>query len=70
MDQCMVDVTHISQVKVNDEVLLYGPGLPIEELAEKMGTINYEVSCMISPRVPKLYYWKKDFINMDKNLYS
>ncbi len=70
MDQCMIDVTHIPQVKVDDEVLLYGPELPIEELAEKMGTINYEVSCMISPRVPKLYYWKKDFINMDKNLYS
>lgn len=70
MDQCMVDVSHIPQVQVNDEVLLYGSELAIEEVAEKMGTINYEVSCMISPRVPKLYYWKKDFINMDKSLYT
>lgn len=56
MDQCMADVTHIPGVKAGDEVLLFGgEGLPVEEVAEKLGTINYEVVCMVSKRVPRYY---------------
>jgi alanine racemase len=56
MDQCMIDVSHISDVAVGDEILLFGgPALPVEEIAEKMGTINYEIVCMIGKRVPRYY---------------
>jgi alanine racemase len=56
MDQCMVDVSHIPKVGVGDEVLLFGGSqLPVEEIAEKMGTINYEMVCMIGKRVPRYY---------------
>ncbi len=56
MDQCMADVTDIPGVTVGDKVTLFGsPTLPIDEAAGWLGTINYEVACMISPRVPREY---------------
>lgn len=56
MDQCMIDVTHISGVAVGDEALLFGgPHLPVEEVANHIGTINYEIVCMVGKRVPRLY---------------
>lgn len=56
MDQCMVDVTNIHGVVPGDEALLFGGDeLPVEEVARHMGTINYEIVCMIGKRVPRLY---------------
>lgn len=59
MDQCMVDVTDIKDVKVGDEVVLFGKqgdeSILVDELAERLGTINYEIACMISRRVPRFY---------------
>jgi len=59
MDQCMVDVTGIPGVQVGDEAVLFGRQgdqfLPVEEVAAKMGTINYEMVCLISKRVPRVY---------------
>ena len=59
MDQCMIDVTGIEDVKVGDEVVLFGEQkgsfISIDEIAEKLGTINYEVVCMIGKRVPRVY---------------
>lgn len=59
MDQCMIDITGIEDVKVGDEVVLFGRQgkdmIHIDELAEKLGTINYEIVCMISKRVPRVY---------------
>lgn len=54
MDQFMADITDIENVREGDEVVLFGDGLSIEELAEKCGTINYEIICGISPRVPRV----------------
>lgn len=54
MDQCMVDVTSIPGVVAGEEALLFGgPQLPVEEVAQKIGTINYEIVCMIGKRVPR-----------------
>ncbi len=57
MDHCMIDVGIAGEVKVGDEVtLLGGTGdqwISAWELAEKMGTIPYEVTCMVSARVPR-----------------
>lgn len=54
MDQLAVDVTNIGDVKLGDEVILFGKELPVEELADICGTINYEIVCGISPRVPRV----------------
>lgn len=57
MDQFMVDVSHIDSVKTGDEVILVGQkdGLYVsaDEIAKLTGTINYEVTCNISKRVPR-----------------
>lgn len=59
MDQFMVDVTDIEGVEVEDEVVLFGQQgeneIPVEEIANILGTINYEVICMIGKRVPRQY---------------
>lgn len=57
MDQFMVDVSHIDKVQAGDEVILIGQkdGLTVsaDEIAKLTGTINYEVTCDISKRVPR-----------------
>ncbi|MGJ0845072.1 alanine racemase [Tissierella praeacuta] len=58
MDQCMIDVTNIDDVKLGDEVVIFGYGLDCpsaDELASKLGTINYEIVCMVGRRVPRVY---------------
>ncbi len=54
MDQMCVDVTDIPDVKMGDEVLLFGKDLTVDALADLCGTINYEIICGISPRVPRV----------------
>jgi len=59
MDQIMVDVGHIPGVAVGDEAVLIGhqgeQEITADEFAGLLGTINYEVVCMISHRVPRVY---------------
>jgi len=55
MDQIMVDVTDIPNVKVGDRVTLLGEGITAREMGEGADTINYEVVCGISKRVPRYY---------------
>lgn len=54
MDQMSVDVTDIPEVKMGDEVILFGKELSVDILAELSNTINYEIVCGISPRVPRI----------------
>ena len=56
MDQVMVDVTEIPDVAVGDTALLFGgEALPTDTAARWLDTINYEVTCLVSPRVPRVY---------------
>ncbi|MDF2569593.1 MAG: alr1, partial [Sporomusa sp.] len=56
MDQCMVDISDIAGVNVGDTATLFGrPGLTADEVAGILGTINYELVCMIGKRVPRIY---------------
>lgn len=59
MDQLMIDVTGIPDVKRGDEVVAFGRqggnAITAAELAEQIGTIPYEVTCLISKRVPRVY---------------
>ena len=60
MDQFMVDVTHIKGVMQGDKVTLLGTDndetITMEELGEISGRFNYEFACLITPRVPRIYY--------------
>lgn len=59
MDQLMLDVTKTMPVQVGDEVVFYGKQgaeeIPVEEVADMLGTINYEVTCMLDRRIPRVY---------------
>ena len=59
MDQTVIDLGPDCNAAVGDEAVLFGRQGPSEitltELAELAGTINYELACGISPRVPRIY---------------
>lgn len=55
MDMCMVDVSDLEEIHPGDDAVLFGEGLPVEEVASTIGTINYEVVSMVGKRVPRLY---------------
>ena len=56
MDQCVVDASDCGEIKIGDEVTLFGRGgISVEQVADLMGTINYEAVCLIGKRVPRIY---------------
>ena len=60
MDQILVDITEIEMAKLHDEAVIIGcqekDCITATQVADMIGTINYEVLCNISKRVPRLYY--------------
>ena len=56
MDMTMINVTEVPNVKVGDEVVVFGNELPIEQLAAWAGTIPYEIMTGISQRVKRVYF--------------
>lgn len=59
MDQCMIDVTDVPDVKVGDEVIVMGSDgkntILADDIAKATGTINYEIICAFGQRLPKVY---------------
>lgn len=59
MDLCVVDITHIPECRVGDIATVFGTDghavLGVDELAERAGTISYELLCSVSKRVPRIY---------------
>jgi alanine racemase len=59
MDMMMIDVTDIPEAGVDDEVTLIGRDgadqIDVDQVARWAGTINYEILCGISKRVPRIY---------------
>ncbi len=60
MDQCMIDVTELkNEVHVGDEVVVFGnqngSSISVDEIAADIGTINYELVCIIGKRIPRVY---------------
>jgi len=57
MDQCMVKLP--GKMPIGTKVTLIGKSgheeITVDEIAKKLGTINYEVACMISSRIPRIY---------------
>ena len=56
MDQTMLEVTGIPGVEAGTGVTVFGPELPVEELAAVAGTISYEFLCLVGKRVPRVYW--------------
>lgn len=60
MDHIMIDVTNLKKVKIFDEVVIYGKQgdmqITVDEAANSIGTISYELLCSIGKRVPRVYY--------------
>ncbi len=73
MDQMMVDVTDVPGVRLGDEVVLYGrqgfEEIKGEEAAELIGTINYELLCGVSKRVPR-YYFKDNKLSSISDIFD
>lgn len=67
MDQCMIRVSDVPDADVEDEVVLIGVQgehkITAEDLAKQLGTINYEIACMISHRVPRVYVSEGRIVN-------
>ena len=59
MDQVMVDVSDIGGVRSGDEVTVIGDGtdgsMTFDDVAAMVGTINYELVCLVGKRVPRVY---------------
>lgn len=59
MDQCMIDVTDVPDVKLGDEVIIMGSDgkntILADDIGEATGTINYEIVCAFGQRLPKVY---------------
>ncbi len=64
MDQCMIDVTDIENVKTGDEVIILGEEGDLkfnaDDMAKALGTINYEILCRIKSRIPRVYIKNKE----------
>ena len=74
MDQCMIDVSGEANVHAGDEVVLFGRQgdsfIPIEEIAAACGTINYEIMCNISRRVPRVYMKNGKLVGREEYLFD
>jgi alanine racemase len=69
MDQCMIDITDIGgDIKVGDEVIILGEkgnlSFNADDIAEIMGTINYEILCMLKYRIPRVYIKNGEIFNV------
>lgn len=73
MDQCIADITDVPcDVIVGDEAVLFGrqggDGISADDVAGFLGTINYEVLCMVAKRVPRLYYRNGEIAGIENYL--
>jgi len=51
MDMLTVDLTNVPNARVGSKVVLWGEGMPIDDVAAAAGTIGYELMCALAPRV-------------------
>ena len=56
MDMIGVDLRHLPDAKVGSKVILWGRGLPVEEVARCAGEIQYELFCRLTSRVKYKFY--------------
>mgnify|MGYP002512147493 FL=1 len=73
MDQIMLDITDIPDVKVGDTVTVFGKDkneeITVDELAGLAGTISYELLCAVGMRVPRVYIKNGEEIILENYIY-
>jgi len=52
MDMLTVDLTQVPEASIGSDVVLWGEGLPVDDVAKAAGTVGYELLCAVAPRVP------------------
>ncbi len=52
MDMLAVDLSEVPDARIGSRVVLWGEGMPIDDVASAAGTISYELLCALAPRVP------------------
>ena len=52
MDMLTIDLTDVPDARVGSEVVLWGDGLPVDDVAAAASTVGYELLCAVAPRVP------------------
>lgn len=73
MDQMIVDATNLNSINIGDEVTVFGDGLnknipTADDIAKWSNTINYEVVCLVSKRVPRVYYKNNQMVEVVNHL--
>ena len=52
MDMITVDLTDVPEARIGSPVVLWGEGLPVDDVASAAATVGYELLCALAPRVP------------------
>lgn len=72
MDQFMIDVTHVPDARVGDTVTIFGRDgddeITADDVADLVGTIGYEVTCLVTLRVPRVYIRDGEVIEVHRPL--
>ena len=72
MDQFMIDVTKVPAAQVGDAVTIFGRDgddeITADDVADQIGTIGYEVTCLITPRVPRVYIQDGQVVSVQRPL--
>ncbi|MGL4607484.1 MAG: alanine racemase [Eubacteriaceae bacterium] len=68
MDQCMIDLTDIGEVSLNEPIEIFGEHISADDLAETLGTINYEITCLMNKRIPRLYLENSEIKNIRRDI--
>ena len=72
MDQFMIDVTKVPETKVGDTVTIFGRDgddeITADDVADLIGTIGYEVTCLVTPRVPRVYIEDGEVVSVHRPL--
>lgn len=69
MDQCMVKIDKNIDIKIGDEVIIFGEGYrTVEDIADDLETINYEIVCMVSRRVDRVYMERNAILQVESYL--
>lgn len=77
MDMCMIDVTDFAErPEIGDEIVLFGTetvgnrkcSLSVDEISDLLDTINYEITCLIGKRVPRVFLRSGSIVHIDSCL--
>ena len=72
MDQFMIDVTHVPEAELGDVVTIFGRDgsdeITADDVADQIGTIGYEVTCLVTPRVPRVYIRDGEVVSIQRPL--